>query len=304
MSGTILVYNPKSGRGNHGDEIRRRAELRGYDLERTDAPGDAIRLARRAAETGYSTIVAGGGDGTVNEVVRGMDRANAFEDVTLGIVPLGTGNNFATQLGIPDLDTAFDVVANGERRRIDLGRATDRPFVNSCVAGLTADSSGETSSTMKDRLGVLAYVLTTLRSARDFDPPRLAIDTEERGSEPTAWTGDALCVLVGNGRRFTTEGGDQADMEDGLFDVSVIRDVPTIDLLSDTVIERLFGRNSEHIVRSQTASLTITVRDSEPIRFSLDGEIVQRRRLSIESRPRTLAVAVGDTYERDPDRER
>lgn len=301
MTDTVIIRNPKSGSADHAEAVRKRAELLGYALERTHEPGDAIDLAEEAAEAGFSTVVAGGGDGTVNEVVRGIDRAGAFDDVTLGVLPLGTGNNFAEQIGITDLETAFEILEEGSRRRIDLGRADGRPFVNSCVAGLTAESSSETSAEMKDRLGVLAYVITTLRSVPEFESLRLTIDSEERSGETTAWVGEALCVLIGNGRRFTTEGSTQADMEDGLFDLVIIRDVSAIDLMSDAVIERLLGQDSAHIIRTRTPTLTITSHDPETTRFSLDGEIVQRRELSFDVQPRTLRVAVGDAYDPHPE---
>lgn len=301
MPDTVIIQNPQSGSGDHADAVRDRAELVGYALERTENAGDALSLSREAAEAGVSTIVAAGGDGTVNEVVRGIDQAEAFADVTLGVLPLGTGNNFAEQIGITDLDGAFAVLEDGDRRRIDLGRADDRLFVNSCVAGLTANSSSETSSDMKNRIGTLAYVITTLRSMSDFESLPLTIDGAESESGTSAWTGEALSVLVGNGRRFTTEGGEQANMEDGRFDVTVIKDAPALDLMGDRVVERLFGRDSPHIDRFQTSSLTITIDTPETIRFSLDGEIIQRKRLSLDIQPRTLAVAVGDAYDPSPD---
>lgn len=301
MPETVIIENPKSGSGDHAETVRDRAESLGYALEQTEEAGDAITLAQEAAETGASTIVAAGGDGTVNEVVRGIDRAGAFDSVTLGILPLGTGNNFAEQIGIPDLDTAFAVLEDGDRRKIDLGQANDRPFVNSCVAGLTAESSDETSHDMKNRLGVLAYVITTLESLADFESLRLTVDMEEGGTETRAWTGEALCVLIGNGRRFTTHGSTQADMEDGLFEVAVIEDVSALDLMSDAIVDELFGEDSTHIVRSKTPSLTITSREPESIRFSLDGEIIQQQELTLSIRSKTLRVAVGDDYEPTPD---
>lgn len=300
MSDTVLIYNPQSGSGNHGDTVRSQVMADDYAIEETESAGDAISLAEAAAETGYDTIVAAGGDGTVNEVVRGIDRAGALGDVTLGVLPLGTGNNFAQQLGITDLDTGFDVLATGERRRIDLGQASDRPFANSCVAGLTAESSSETSAAMKERLGVLAYVVTGLRSMSEFESLRLTIDPAD-GSQTAAWAGEAVCVLVGNGRRFTATGGEQADMEDGLLDIVVIKDVSAFDLMSDRISERLLGSDSEHIVRSQASSLVITNHDASAIRFSLDGEIIRHRELSLAVRPDTLSVAVGDGYDPDPE---
>lgn len=301
MPETVVIHNPNSGSGDHAETVRSRTDLLGYALERTESAGDAVSLAAEAADAGASTVVAAGGDGTVNEVVRGLDRAGALDDVAFGVLPLGTGNNFAEQIGLGDLDTAFDALERGERRRIDLGQADDRPFVNSCVAGLTAESSGETSAELKSRFGVLAYVITTLRTVSDFESLRLTIDSEGHDAAETAWVGDALGVLVGNGRRFTTEGSVQADMEDGRFDVAVVTDVSALDLMSDRVVERLFGRDSTRIVRSQASSLTITVHDPDAVGFSLDGELVRRRTLSLETRPRALTVAVGDAYEPHPD---
>ena len=300
--GTVVIANPNSGSGRHVDAIRREAESRGYALELSGEAGEAVDLARAAARGGASTIVAAGGDGTVNEVVRGIDRADALDEVTLGVVPVGTGNNFAKNLGIPDVDTAFAVLEGGERRRIDLGRAGGRPFLNSCVAGLTADSSSETSAEMKNRLGVLAYVIATLRSVREFDAPRLDVDIGGKGTD--LWTGEAICVLIGNGRRFTTAGGAQANMEDGLLDVTIVEDVSALDLMSDTVGEQLLGGDSEYVVHSRVSALDIAIRNPESVRFSLDGEIVRRRRFHVGVDPAGLTVVVGETYDPDPDRPR
>jgi YegS/Rv2252/BmrU family lipid kinase len=301
MSETVIVLNPNSGSGDHVRSIRDRAELRGDRVKLTEEAGDAITLAQEVAEAGTSTIVAAGGDGTVNEVVQGIDRADAFADVTLGILPVGTGNNFAKNVGITDLDSAFAILEDGKRRKIDIGEATDRLFLNSCVAGLTAQSSSQTSPEMKSRLGVLAYVITTLRSVSDFDTLPLSVDIEGGESETTEWTGDAICILVGNGRRFTTSGSSQANMEDGLLEVTIIEDVSTLDLMSNTLVKRLLGEDSPHIARMRASKLTIAIRKPESIQYSLDGEIIQQRQLSLDVRPRTLTLAVGDTYAPNPD---
>jgi YegS/Rv2252/BmrU family lipid kinase len=304
MSDTVLILNPKSGTGEHETAVRKRAELLGYDLRKTEAAGDGVSLAASAAEDGASTIVAAGGDGTINEVVRGIHRADAFDQVTLGVVPVGTGNNCATQIGVPDVDAGFDVVEHGERRRIDVGLADGRPFVNSCIAGLTADSSGETSPEMKSRFGVLAYVITTLRSVAEFDTVHLTVETAQDTPGTDAWRGEAICVLVGNGRRFATGSDTQANMEDGQFEVAVVEDAGTLDLMSDAVVDQLLGEDSSSIERLRASTLTVTVNDPETIRFSLDGEITQERSLTIETRPAALSLAVGDGYDPNPNEAR
>ncbi|MBX0285682.1 diacylglycerol/lipid kinase family protein [Haloarcula salinisoli] len=298
---TVVILNPESGSGSHGANVRQRANRLGYTVVETDTDGDAVALAATAAERGVETLVAAGGDGTVNEVVRGIRRAGALDSVTVGVVPVGTGNNFAKQIGVTDVATAFDVVESGDRRRIDLGQANGHLFVNSCVAGLTADSSSKTSPAMKQRLGVLAYVVTTLRTVTDFESLRLtvAIDGHERAAP--AWTGDALSVLIGNARQFGPNRTGPANVEDGLFDVTVIEDVPVLSLMSDAVVERLLGRDSAYITRFRAQSLAIEVHNPSSVRFSLDGEIIQERRLAFETLPRTLSVAVGDGYTPPPE---
>lgn len=297
---TLVILNPTSARGGLAETIRNHAEVSGFSLEQTEEAGDAIRLARDAAASA-STIVAAGGDGTVNEVIQGIDQADALDDVTLGVLPAGTGNNFATNIGIPDIDTGFAALNADSRRDIDLGRADGRPFVNSCIAGLTAESSSKTSRELKDRLGVLAYVITTLRTVADFESLRLTVEIEDGETATTAFAGEAIGVLVGNGRRFTPRGGGQADMEDGLLDVTVIEDVSTLDLMSQTLVDQLLQRDSPYLVRSQTPALTIRIHNPETIRFSLDGEIVQQQQLSIGVRPRALSLVVGPSYDPSPD---
>lgn len=297
---TVVIVNPNSGDGQHVEDVRKRVKLRQYALQETEAAGDAVEFAREAATAGASTIVAAGGDGTVNEVLRGIDAADAFDSVTFAVIPCGTGNSFADNIGITGIDDAFDVVENGERRRIDLGRTDDHPFVNSCVAGLTAESSGDTSDEMKRRLGVLAYVVTALRSVGEFESLPLTVDIYENGRETTAWDGEALMVLVGNARRFVAGGETPANAEDGLLDVTVVEDVPALDLMSDAVAGKLFGRDSEHVQRFQAPALEVAMRNPEATRFSLDGEIVQRRSLSMYADPGVVAVAVGDGYEPAP----
>ena len=300
MSETVIILNPKSGTGDHTDAVTDRARVVDYRVERTEAEGDGVDLAREAAEAGAEQIVAAGGDGTVNEVVRGIDKAGAFDRVTLGIVPVGTGNNFAGQLGITDLDTAFHVIEEGERRWIDLGEADGHAFVNSCVAGLTSDSSSKTDPDMKDRLGVVAYVVTTLQSMVEFDSMSLTVETEDGGDRSPAWRGDALAVLIGNGRRFAAGGDTQANMEDGLFEVTIVEDVSTLDLMGEAVADQLLGGESDAIVRTRTPSLRIEVHDPQSRQFSLDGEIIERDNLSVDIRPSTLSVAVGEGYQLDP----
>lgn len=297
----VVILNPVSGAGEHSETVRSLAAEHGYAVEETRAGGDVISYTREAIQNGASVIAAAGGDGTLNEVLRGVDAEDAFDAVTVGVVPVGTGNDFADNIGIESAESAFRALEEGRRRQIDLGMAGDRVFINSCVGGLTAEASGETTHELKNRYGVLAYVLTTLRTLSSFEGLRLDVRVGARGSGPPLWEGDAILVLIGNGRRFPTRGRSQANMEDGKFDIAIIEDEPAIDLMNDAVVERLFSRQSSHIFRTKASSLTVSVAGSEPVSFSLDGEMIAAQSLSLAVRPGILRMPVGEAYEPAPE---
>jgi len=300
----VLIVNPQSGDSSHGEQLLTLAAEHGFTVRETEREGHAIELASDAAREGATLVAAAGGDGTVNEVVRGLAAADALDSVSFGIVPAGTGNNFAKNVGITGLTAAFDVMDAGEERAVDLGFADDRPFLNSCVGGLTAEASRETTPESKADLGVVAYVLNTFRTAVDFEGTPLRIDTD--GADTTSWQGNAVLLLVGNGRRFPTRGQTQADMEDGLFDVAIIEDSPgsnLAELARSTAIERILGSEADYVTRLKTDRLHVRVTAEEPATFSLDGEMVTTGELTIETRPSALRLRVGDAYDPHPDRE-
>lgn len=300
-SDRVLILNPVSGSGDHGGRVRELAADRGFSVRETSEAGDAIDFAADAVDGGATLIAACGGDGTVNEVVRGIVRAGGLGDVTLAVVPGGTGNNFAGNLGVESIEHAFQIIDSGERRRIDLGVATtrdgltDRPFVNSCIGGITAEASAETTPDSKNRLGLLAYVISTLRTFAEYDGMRLHVET----TGETTWQGDAIFVLVGNGRRFPAEGRTQANMEDGQFAVTIVEDKPTVNLAGEAALQRLFGSETPNITTLLTPSLQLDVLDEE-VQFSLDGEMVGADHLSVETHAHVLDVCVGEAYDPDP----
>nr|WP_282594252.1 diacylglycerol kinase family protein [Halorientalis brevis] len=298
----VLVLNPTSGTSAHVERIRTLAAQHGFTVQETEREGQAIELAAAAASDGASVVAAAGGDGTLNEVVRGLVAADALGDVVFGVIPAGTGNNFAGNVGIESVEHGFDVIEDGTERDIDLGFAGDRPFLNSCIGGLTAQASSETTSELKADLGVVAYVLTMFRTAVDFEGTRLRIETDETAER--AWQGTAVLLLVGNGRRFPSRGQTQADVEDGLLDVAIIEKKPGSNLAGlarSTARERLLGADADHVTRVKTAGLTVRVLDDDPTTFSLDGEEVTARELAIEVSPASLRLRVGEGYEPHPE---
>lgn len=195
--------------------------MRGARLCYTRAPGHAAELAQQAVEEGFERVVAGGGDGTVNEVVSGLERAAGFEKVVLGVLPLGTMNVFALEMGIPrDLETAWHIARFGAFRTNDLPMANGRPFLQLAGIGYDGDIVAEVTSPAKARWGALAYLMAAMRvGARLL--PRFKVVVDGKLEREAEW------LLIGNGRFY---GGPipvfpGARVDDGLLDIVVVRRV-------------------------------------------------------------------------------
>ena len=301
VDGRVLILNPVSGSQSHVDTVVELGTEHDFDVRKTEKRGDAKRFARDAAPDA-GLIAAGGGDGTVNKVVNGIAAANELETTTVAVVPAGTGNNFATNIGIQGINHAFRVIEEGRRRWIDLGTANDQIFVNSCVGGITAEASSKTESESKANLGVLAYVKSMLATMGSFDSLPLQVETASgsNGNRSQAWDGRAMFVLIGNCRRFTGARTAQANVEDGLLEVTIVEDAAAMNLLSDAALQRLLGRDSNYVVRRRAPSLVIES-NRDAITYSLDGEMLGAHSLRLETVPRTLQIAVGENYQSDPD---
>ncbi|WP_336002024.1 diacylglycerol/lipid kinase family protein [Halorientalis halophila] len=302
----VLVSNPVSGDAGHAERVRELAGEYGFAVRETEGEGDAIRFAAEAANEGADLVAAAGGDGTLNEVIRGLVRADALPEVEFAAVPAGTGNNFADNVGIEGIEHAFELIETGDRRRIDLGVADDAPFLNSAVCGLTADASADTDAEAKSELGVLAYVLETLRTAASFDGVSLDIEAFGAADGETKWTGTAVLLLVGNARCFPAQGRSQANVEDGLFDVAVVEKRPGSDLAGlarTAVLERVLGTDAEYVTRLRAPALSVQVIDDGPATFSLDGELQSVTEVDLRTKPSAVRLPVGPAYRPNPDAE-
>ncbi|WP_418281034.1 diacylglycerol/lipid kinase family protein [Halorubrum sp. DTA98] len=292
----IVVRNPQSGDGKRTRKARTLAHDRGYEVLDSTGGDHTVALAAEAASRG-EVVVACGGDGTLNNTIQGVRNADRLEDVTLGVIPAGTGNDFADNIGIRGVKHAFEVIENGEERQLDLGMANGYPFLNSCVGGLTANASARTSRSLKRRLGVLAYVLTTFSMVRNFEA--LTLHVSAGPERDPVWSGDALMLLVGNGRRFPGEQKRQANMEDGLMNVVIIEDLPTLDYLSRGAADQLLRRGADYLTRLKVSHLHVT-HENIPAQFSLDGGMIEATELTADSDPGAMRFLVGPSYDPTP----
>lgn len=299
----LLIRNPASGDRAAGRRALELARDRGFDVVETERAGHALDLAAEAAGRGVRRIAACGGDGTVNEVVTGIDRAGRLSGTTVGVVPTGTGNGFAEDVGIDGVEQAVEILEGGRERRLDVGMAGDRPFLKSCVGGFLAGVSEHTTQASKRLVGILAYGLGVLPyaidAARDGGDPIPEFPVRVGPARDPRWTGSAVLLLVGNSRRFPGILDRRADVEDGLLEV-VVAGRPEATAGSD---RRPFGAlvggdpgTTIDLRRFRVGELVVD--GDEATAVSLDGEVVDRRHLDVRVRPRALRLRVGPDFGR------
>ncbi len=230
-----IVFNP-TARGNKAHRLR--ALLQGVAgqcrLLPTPGPDTAAALAAQACRDGFDTVIAAGGDGTVNEVAHGLATVpGALEAVRLGVIPLGTMNVFARELGLPrSLPAAWQTILQGDETRVDLpqveltvkGCRQTKHFVQLAGAGLDSRAIDAVDWQWKQRLGPLAYAVAGIQAMRG-PQPRVRVSADGRDT-------DGVLVLLGNGRLY---GGEvrmfpQADLRDGRLEVRVFRRVTLLTL--------------------------------------------------------------------------
>ena len=267
-SRALFLVNPRARRGSEGaKEIA--ARLRGLGLnlivEETDgAARFPERIRRHAGEV--DRVIVGGGDGTLNTAVQVLVELG----LPLGIVPLGTANNLARTLDIPlDVERATRVIAEGRRRRIDLGRVNDRYFCTTASLGLSVQITEELSGDAKRKWGPLAYVLAATRVLRRARPFHADV----------AWHGGTrhtrtVQIVVGNGRYYgaALAVAKDATIDDARLDLYSLESDHWWDLLK---LAPALKRGT-HVERPEVEALrarAFTVRTRAPMPIDVDGEL-------------------------------
>ncbi len=297
-----LILNPNAGSADAADALRLAVHAE-PDVELCDCegPGHGRRLASESIEQGYDLVIAAGGDGTVNEVVNGL--AHDFSALVLGIVPLGTGNDLARTLAIPeDPVLAFHLALHGERRAIDLIRVENADetvyAANVCAGGFTGDLGEAMTDDLKATWGPLSYLIGTAKALPNLSEYETLIAWDGAALEHV----DAFNVVVANGR---TAGGGQpaaprANPEDGLLDVVIVKECTAVELTGLAALA-LAGDylDSDHVVYRRARRVRV---ESHPgMWFSLDGEMHTDEPITFEVVPGALRVAVGASYSPEPE---
>jgi diacylglycerol kinase (ATP) len=297
---TLIVLNPAAGQ-DEPTRMRRRIggafAVRGaaFDLVETRGAGDAERFAREAVSLGYRAVAAAGGDGTIAEVITGL----AGTEVPLGIIPLGTGNQLAANLGVPpDIERAAEVVVNGSPIPVDIGQLADgRYFALMAGAGWDAEVMGFATRELKDRWGFGAYLFGGLRHAAAPPSSEFHITADDMEFDVRAAT-----VLVANVGQLVYQLlpmdlriGPGVSFQDGLLDVCIFAPTSLTDVAA--VLWRVASRRyvgDQRMIYLQAAHIRV---EATPRTVAqVDGEVVGHTPLEARAVPGGVRVLASQPH--------
>ncbi|MCA0173682.1 diacylglycerol kinase [Bacillus sp. RAR_GA_16] len=272
MKRARLIYNPTSGR----EQVKRslpyileRLEKNGYETSAhaTTCEGDATEAARIAVERRFDLVIAAGGDGTIYEVINGI--AEQPYRPKMGIIPVGTTNDFARAIGVPrTIEGAMDVLCNGLEMPIDIGRVNEHYFINIAGGGRLTELTYEVPSKLKTMLGQLAYYMKGIEMLPSIRPARTRIEYDGKLFE-----GEIMLFLVSNSNSI---GGFEklaphASLNDGLFDLMILKKTNIAEFIR-IASSALRGDhiNDPNVVYKKASH--IKVESVDKMQLNLDGE--------------------------------
>ena len=300
---TKLIMNPASGQETalgHLPAINARLREAGdVDIVLTTGEGDGVEAGRRAGLEGCDRVFVAGGDGTLNEVLNGLAQVDgALGAVTLAVVPLGTGNDFATAIGVPDSpEVAVDALLGGAVVSVDVGRVNGRCFLNISAGGFIADVSDAVNPQLKTVLGKLAYLVGGAQVLLDYEPVAARV-TNAADATDVSLLAFAVCNsrLIGGGRLIAPH----AIVDDGWLDVCLIHAMPALEFVA--LLRRVSSGDhvdDDRVAYFRTQALELVF--DRAIRLNTDGQVLEAHRCRYEVLPGAARVlmprAAGTTPE-------
>ena len=289
---TLVIINPISGTGNKNNvpalvEDALMSNEREVTIKFTERAGHATEMAQQAVSDGFDSVVAIGGDGTINEVARAVART----PVVLGIVPSGSGNGLARHLHIPmNVKDALALIARNHVEQVDYCMVNDRPFFCTCGAGFDAQVSHKFSEA--GTRGIVTYIKTTINEFFKYHGENFKIHIDGNLIEEHAFV-VACCNAAQYGNNAFI--APQASMQDGLIDVTLIHN---FNLINGALLgARLITKQIEHdkhvsIFRGRDI---IIERDKDDI-IHIDGDpMLMPRRLEISCVSKGLNIIISPT---------
>jgi len=290
---TCIICNPGAGRVDEREPLREKLQrFPSAAVHFTDGAGDATRLAAEAVANGCELVIAAGGDGTLNELINGI--APHADAVEVGLIPLGTGNDFARMLNLPGtIEECVDLLREGSARPVDLVRVTSdqvRYFINVSAGGFSGSVSEKLTAEIKQSWGPLAY----LRCAAEALPELRGYRTKITLDDDAPLELDLYNAVIANGRYVAggTLIAPEASISDGLLDIVLIPQNSAGDIaLVAAQIAMGTHLSSEGVVFRKAAR--VTVNSSPGMWFNLDGELVGNEPATFEIMPRALRFRTG-----------
>ncbi|HSH39346.1 MAG TPA: diacylglycerol kinase family protein [Chthoniobacterales bacterium] len=286
---TCIICNPGAGSVDNGAATleQLRSADRSATVRLTRDIGQATEFAHQAAEDGYELVVAAGGDGTLNEVVNGV--APHIDRIRVGLIPLGTGNDFARSLNLPDsVEACVDVLREQHVKPVDLVRVTNgrvRYMLNVSAGGFSGAVGEKLTPEIKKSWGPLAY----LRCAAEAFPELRAYRTSIVLDDMTPLEFNLYNAIVANGRFVAggTQVAPEAAIDDGQLDLVLVPERP----MSEMVVmaaQMLVGNHltSDAVVFRRAAKVSIS--SSPGMWFNVDGELIGNEPVTFEVMPRAL----------------
>ncbi|PLT33592.1 diacylglycerol kinase family protein [Bacillus sp. V5-8f] len=272
MTRSMIIINPSSGKERATEILPRLLEvLRNlYDdvlVRKTVSVGDAEEFAQEACNEGYEAVISIGGDGTISETINGLSGQRHRPD--LGIIPMGTINDFARALNIPlDPIQATEILTSDYTRPVDIGKINGRYFMNVLAAGAIAEAAYMVTPEQKTRLGSFAYFFEGIKTIINKAPFTLTI--EHDGGK---WIGEAYLVvsaLTNSVGGFEVLAPD-ARVDDGKMHTFVIKDFSFTQAM--TILPKLLkGELKEHDQVEYIRSTKIKVSASKNLVANIDGD--------------------------------
>jgi diacylglycerol kinase (ATP) len=294
----LLVWNPGSGGAKANSDLPSKFDVSTTQVMAMSRTTDLAKVMIEAAHNGVETVVAAGGDGTVNAIVNALMRVEPEMRPSLAIVPLGTANDFAGTLAIPDsVDDAIELLNSSRPIPMDVVKIQaqhfERYFANVAAGGNSVRVTEEMTDEMKTRWGAFCYLRGAVEVLTDLKSFRVsAVCDGEKFSDLDCWA-----ILVANGK--TNAGrvmvAPAASPCDGLLDVIIVRDGTALDIL-EIIANAVLGSylDCEQVIFRKVKSLAL--HSEPPMRFTLDGEVIDREPVRFDVVENAINMYVGRDF--------
>jgi diacylglycerol kinase (ATP) len=301
-----VIYNPIAGPWDVQHNLQRvcaQLEERGWSvqLRQTKKRGDATIMAHEAVQANCDVVIVAGGDGTVNEAVNGL----VSTQTALGVLPVGTGNRWTRQLGIPlyflatplRIHEATTGLTDAFVRRVDVGKVNERYFLCWAGVGLDAQVAAEMEPLPRHtkHLGVIPYIIATFLVARDFQGVRTRVQLDD-----SVVRGRTLLIVASNIQQYAGQlhVAPQARLDDGLLDVFVFKG-----LGFPYALRHVFTMLSRRCLQDprvvQRQARYVRIQTDQPVPVQVDGDPIGTTPVTLQVIPRALRVLVPSTAPAD-----